>query len=267
MWKYFSRQPASLVDDVRKTSNRILRIKSLNFVGTFSESMDGKYLIACQDADQNLGRGGFRDSGNGRFALVEGQSVLFSKDCQRPNYGKVSNNGTVVVSDLLFSGEVGSKLLAFDVTGKQFLDYRFMAKTEINGLSDDGLFAATYSYSDSEDDRINLFDVEKGTLLNSFSSESGVPQSFKFDHKNWILFLCYRNGRSYRYSFAGKFLDSTRYQKERVEDASAIELVLILQEKMNGADFIDADELSAILKLAHSKGCMDILSLLLSHTD
>jgi len=254
-WLFSSKKQRAPAEDIEKVGSQMVRINSIDFFGPYSESLDGKYLIACQDSDPSRGIGGYRTEGKGHFVLVESGKVLFSKECQRPNDGRVSNNGTVIVCDWLFGDQIGSKLLAYNVDGQQILERRFTANAYNNGISADGQFAVVQLCNSDTDDgnKLDLFDLRKRTILSSFIPETGWANSYEFDPNSKILSLCYRNGRSYRYSFDGGFLDFSRYQTERVEDASPTELVLIVQEKLRESVSADVDKLLSLLERAYSE--------------
>lgn len=258
-WLFSSKNQLAPAEDVEKVGSQMLRIKSIDFFGPYSESSDGKYLIACQDCDPSRSVGGYRTDGNGRFILVESGKVLFSKECQRPNDGIVSNNGTVIVCDWLFGDDLGSKLLAYDVDGQQILEHRFSANAYSNGISADGQFAVVQLCSSdaSDGNTLYLFDLHKRKILSSFKPETGSANSYEFDTNFKILSLCYSNGRTYQYTFNGEFLASARYQTERIEDASATELVIIVQEKLREPDSAGLDTSLSLLERAYSKGLSD----------
>jgi hypothetical protein len=254
-WPFSSKNQRVPTEDLQKVGSHMVRISSIDFFGPYSESPNGKYLIACQDSDPSRGIGGYRTEGKGRFVLVESGKILFSKDCQRPNDGKASNNGTVIVCDWLFGDQIGSKLLAYDVCGQKIIEHRFTANAYNNGISADGQFAVVQLFHSDTDDgnKLSLFDLHKRTIINRFIPETGWANSYEFDPTNRILSLFYRIGRSYRYSFDGEFLDSSRYQTERVEDASPTELVLIVQEKLKEPVSEDVDTLLSLLERASSE--------------
>jgi hypothetical protein len=252
---FFEKNEPPPVADVKKVGSSMVLIKSINFFGSYSESPNGKYIVTCQDSDHSRGVGGYRTKGNGRFALVELSNILFLKECQRPNDGKVSNNGTVIISDWLFGDELGSTLLVYDITGQRILEHRFTANAFNNGISPDGQFAAVQlCNSDTEDaNSLFLFNLNSKSLISKFKPQTGWADSYNFDIEYKTVSLCYRNGRSYRYSFDGTFLDSARYQTERVEDASATELVLIVQEMLKKSESALPYDLLGLLDRAFSQ--------------
>lgn len=125
-------------DDVKKIGSRMVRLKSVNMFGPYSESESGEYLVVWQDYDSNQGLGGYRHSGNGSFALVRSGKVLLTRECERPRDGKVVNSGVFAILDTLFGDKLGSKLYVYDASGDLLLGYTFSANSYNNSISNDG---------------------------------------------------------------------------------------------------------------------------------
>src|SRR3990172_1142232 len=98
----FGKKSSPTVEDIRKVGSRMVRIQSLDMFGPYSESENGQYLLIRQDSDRERGIGGYRDSGNGRFALVNKGQVVYVDEWERPTEGEVSNTGTFAITDTLF---------------------------------------------------------------------------------------------------------------------------------------------------------------------
>lgn len=224
-------------DDVRKVGNRMLRISSLDMFGPYSESENGRYFLIRQDSDREQGTGGYRESGNGRFALVENGSVAFTGECERPTEGVVSNIGTFAITDTFFGDKLGSKIYVYSADGAEVIAYTFSAKTLNIGISPEGTHVVAQMCNSETNDsgKLFLFEVSQSKPIATFTPETGWANEYEFSVPDGILSLCYRGNRKYRYQFDGTFLDRERFERERVEDASPTELVLVVREKMKSA--------------------------------
>lgn len=88
---------------ITRVGSRMIRASSIDFFGAYSESKDRVYLVGWADSDRSKGVGGFRDSGEGTYILGENNEVLLQGRLQRPNHGKVANNGTFIINDWMFA--------------------------------------------------------------------------------------------------------------------------------------------------------------------
>lgn len=224
-------------DDVRKVGSRMLRISSLDMFGPYSESRNGSYLLLRQDSDREHGRGGYRESGNGKFALVSNGRVVFTGECERPTEGAVSNSGTLAITDTLFGDKLGSKLYVYSVDGKLIFEYRFSANTLNIGISPEGTHVVAQMCNSDTDHsgKLFLFEIRQAKVIAEFIPDTGWANEYEFSVPDGILSLCYRGNRKYKYKFDGSFLDKERFERERVEDASPTDLVLIVREKFKSA--------------------------------
>lgn len=237
-WLFGSeKKEAPAKDDISKVGDRMLRISSLDMFGPYSESKNGRYLLIRQDSDRERGRGGYRESGNGRFALVENGSVVFAGECERPTEGEVSNTGTFAITDTLFGDKLGSKLYVYSADGVQLIAHTFSANTLNIGISSEATHVvAQLCNSDTNDSgKLFLFEVSQSKVITTFIPETGWANEYEFSVPDGILYLCYRENRKYRYQLDGTFIDRERFERERIEDASPIELVSIVYEKMDSA--------------------------------
>jgi tetratricopeptide (TPR) repeat protein len=265
MWP-FSRKKKIEVAETRsgnilsKTGENFVSVYSTDFFGPYSESENGKFLIAWSDADREKGIGGFRESGEGSYILAEDTVVLISGRLQRPNDGKVANNGTFIINDWMFGEGLKGTFYAFDKLGNQLVQHRFTANLFNNGIAEDGRFAVCQcANSDTEDGgALAFFDFEKGILLWKIHPESGRAESYYFDCEKKELLLRCRERGEYRYSFAGQFIDKDKWEAERINYASAFELSLIakerFKEKGTGLSEADAQEILLLLGRALKKG-------------
>jgi len=252
-WLFGSnKKSAPVVEDIRKVGSRMVRIESLDMFGPYSESENGQYLLIRQDSDRERGIGGYRKSGNGRFALVNKGQVVYVGECERPTEGEVANSGTFIINDTLFGDKLGSKLYVYSAGGVLSFSHVFSANTLNIGISAEGTHVvAQLCNSNTEDSsKLYLFDISQSKVVSAFVPETGWADKYEFSVPNKAVYLCYKNNRRYGYSFDGTFLDSQRYDRERVEDASPIDLVLIVREKLNGATNEQLPDLLSLISKA-----------------
>lgn len=265
MWPFSSKKKIEVAEThpggiVSKTGTNFVSVYSIDFFGPYSESENRKFLVAWSDADRKKGIGGFRESGEGSYILAEDTVVLISGRLQRPNDGKVANNGTFIINDWMFGEGLKGTFYAFNKLGNQLVQHRFTANLLNNGIAEDGRFAVCQcANSDTEDSGVlALFDLNKGMLLWKIQPESGWADSYHFDCEGKKILLCYREKGEYRYSFGGDFIEKDKWQIERINYVSAFELSLIakerFKEKYNSLSEADAQEILLLLDRALNKG-------------
>jgi hypothetical protein len=241
---------------ILKSGNIFARVNSMDFFGPYSESKNGKFLIAWSDADREKGIGGFREGGEGSYILAEDAVVVVSGRLQRPNDGKVADNGAFIINDWMFGEGLKGTFYAFDRLGNQLVQHRFAANLFNNGIAEDGTFAVCQCAfnSDTEDGGVlAFFELLKGILLWKTQPEPGWADSYGFDLERKELILRYREKGEYRYTFTGQFVDKEKWEVERLNFASAFELSFIAKERLKQkGSSLGEEDAKEILSLLHS---------------
>lgn len=200
---------------------------SRDVYGPSSTSPNGKYMIICKDSSGNTG--GHRNSGKGKYFLLEGKKVLFTGKLERPNGGKIANNGNATVEDWGFGSDLKGAFVALDINGKQLIKRHFQANILNNGISADGRFAAcqTANSPGSPDNSIlAIFDLTQGKEIGAFSPESGWGDDYEFPGDDTII-LIHRNVGKFRYRMSGEFIDRALWQQAILDKAEVRALYLI----------------------------------------
>ncbi len=228
------------------TVKKIARINSLKFSGNYSDSQSGEFWIAYCDTYVLKKNPCYFGQGN--------QILLFGEG-QRPDSGKVANNGTFIIHDCLKEG--GSTFFAFNKEGNILIQQKGgMSIYNNNAISSDGKFAACMI-----DSYLHFFDLElcslqwkiKSATLGGCSFSSG--SYYRVDAENRLLFLqCRNNDLSYRYDFEGNFLDKEKWEEDKVAYATPSELYYIVKEHLtiegSAISPNKADELISLLNRA-----------------
>lgn len=197
----------------------------------------------------------------GDYILVHEERVVAEGQMERPNQGKVANDGTFVLSDWRFGDQLRSTFYAFDDQGQCLLSHEFGANALKSGLSSDGHFAVYMTAGGDHPDanKMTLFDLTDREMLWSLRATSGVPTSFAFDTAEALLWLEYEGKGRYAYSMTdGDFLDLKRWETERIEWAHPFELAQIgaarLKDAGDSIDLRTGAEIAFILKKAIVRG-------------
>lgn len=256
MWSFLKKFKTEKPFWVERSIDKFVRVKEINFFGQFSESKNKKFLVAWSDSDPLSRCGGFRDSGYGTYILAEENRVLLVGSAERPNDGKVADNGTFLINDWMFGEGLKGELLAFNKNGVQILKHKFSANLYKNGISDTGRFAiCQLCNSDSSDSGVlALFDLHTQKLLWKKIPETGWADSYEFNCDDQIIHLCYNNRGKFAYHIDGSFIDGNRWEAAIIEFASGFELHQLAKNKISELELnrfgAEAEEIIQILEKA-----------------
>lgn len=248
--------------DYEKTFDTFIKIAKLDFHGQYHQSENGRYILAWSDFDSNSKILGFREKGHGRYVLLEDGKIKVQGKLERPNDGKVSNQGIFIINDWMFDPGLNGTFYAFNADGQELIQHKCEANLLNNGLSDDGKYAVCQTANNSEGDdgnKLFFFDLKDRKFVWKRKPETGWTKEYLFDTIQNVLFLIY-NKKGFRYSFVnGAFIDSELWEKDSINFANGYQLLEIAEEKkrqleLKNADLLCYDEVMGLLKRALEKG-------------
>ncbi len=246
-----AKKSASL-PDIRDLGSDMLAIPALDFFGVYRRSPNDRFRVAWRDG--HGARGGARDAGEGHYVLIDDDRIVAHGRMQRPNDGKVADNGNFILNDWRFTAELSGTFWAFKADGSPILSQPFAANLFNNGLSADGTFAACHtcnSGSESDSAVLAIFDLSRGKELTRFRAESGWPNTYEFLPDERILRLGYANGEGeFAYTLNGEFIERDRWISARLERGDLYMVRSLLDE----ADGKPADNMATRLLSAIDAG-------------
>ncbi|EOY8362561.1 hypothetical protein AIT68_004122 [Salmonella enterica subsp. salamae] len=145
-------------------------VRDLEFAGSFSRSSSGKWIIAWQDRDVKNKVGGCRTSGRGRYILYndrEKKITVYGKKLERPDAGKVLNDGTFILTDIRFGNELRNSIYVFNAQGDTLFKRTFGASISNSHLSSGGkiLTLTFWGGSGTEANKVYTIDVETKKIM------------------------------------------------------------------------------------------------------
>ena len=183
---------------------RIVSIPELDFVGERTTSANGRYTLIWRDRHWADG-----DLVKGRYLLIDGDHVAVDGQMERPQDGKVADNGTFILNDWGDSQELSGTFRAFRSDGRAIVSRLFSANLLNNGLARDGRLAVCQTCNapgSPDSSTLSVFDLERGAEVASWVPESGWAQGYEFPEGGRIRML--RGDRPpLEYSLTGEFLD------------------------------------------------------------
>lgn len=189
-------------DRISKIGSRMVRVSSLDFFGPYSESENNIFTLGWSGSD---------------YFLAKKDAVLLKGTLQVLSDGKVANDGTFILNDLMLGDELDGTFYVFDMSGTKVMSHYFEANLYNNGISPNGKYAVCQCANSNTGDSgvLAFFDIEAGLLLWKIKPKSGWAYSYSFDMKNRYLYLeCQEEGK-FRYNFDGEFVDKEKWEAER----------------------------------------------------
>jgi DNA polymerase-3 subunit epsilon len=239
-------------EPIRWVSDDSVEIPATGFFGRGQRSPNGTYALAWSDSDPLQGVYGSRTSGLGRYVLIRGNEVLLDGRLERPNDGKVANNGIFVLNDWLFDSGLSGVFHALRPTGQGIVQHRFEANLHTNGLSDNGEFAVCQTCNSPTEDgnKLSFFDLRTGALIWSINPPTGWASSYRFDVERQLLGLGYGELGVFNYSFNGEFLDADRWEEAQIERGDGWAIFQIATDRLEQHQAsLDANTASELLRL------------------
>jgi ribosomal protein L40E/tetratricopeptide (TPR) repeat protein len=222
------------------------------------ESENKKFILAYKD-QYFVVKDGIRQTIDGEVVFVNDKELFLIDTLERPNDGKLAENGNFIVNDWM-TPELGGTFYAFNSDVNILIKEQFNSNLGENGLSENGQYAVLETlYSESDDcNKIFFFDLNNKKLLWERKRDLGNIKSFKFDLNGNILIISYDKHGNYCYSFKGEFLDQNKLEKYSITYGNGYELFDIARKKMEKLDYKDSNlsdyaEILSILKKSSNK--------------
>ena len=193
---------------------RVVSVPELDLVGERATSANGRFTLLWRDrywADGELA--------TGRYLLIDGDAVIVDERMERPQHGKVADDGTFILNDWGDSDALSGTFHAYRGVGSPIVSRLYSANLLNNGLSPDGRLAVcqTCNAPASPDSSIlTVFDLAGGTVLATWTGESGWANGYEFPEGGDRVRMVRGERPSLDYSLAGEFLDRRLWLKDEV---------------------------------------------------
>jgi len=204
----------SVISDL---DSRFLHIREKNFFGQFAKSPSGRYTVAwCDGHFVGTANGGSKKV-RGRVLLLDGDKVVVDRKMPRPNEGKVSDTGVLIIHDWGDFETLSGIFHAINFQGETVVKRKFSANILNNGLSSDGRLAVcqTANAPSRDGNILTVFDLTKGAEIARWQPESGWADSYEFPGGD-VLQLVDRDGGICDYTLQGKLMNREQWVESRV---------------------------------------------------
>ncbi|KZX17193.1 hypothetical protein [Methanobrevibacter filiformis] len=229
--------------DKIEIGKEFIKINKLNYFGFYNISENKKYIVSWLDCSEDRHKCGRRNGGKGTYILCEDESVILKGKIERPNEGKVGNNGNFIFEDWLFNkdgiNETGSICYGFNKNGRTILKHYLNSNIRESAISDDGNFAifqTGYNESSLDGNKLYFFDLKENNLLWDISIKNMWPEGYIIKEHERIIYLDHGNGYKYKFDFDGNFLDEKIWDREKLDITTEYKLYILLLEELNKLD-------------------------------
>ena len=235
-------------------SGDFIEIRSIGFFGPFKKSKSGEWVIGWSDTDEEQHRGGHRESGHGHYVLYNAvqNRIALQGRLERPNSGKVANNGCFSIEDWYFGSDLSGTFYVFSSTGKELIKKRLNANIFNSDISDGGSFAICQTANNPKRDDGNLlvaFDIEKNIELFSVHPTTGWADSYEFIEDTAHFVVVIDKIGKFRYDAQGNFIDAAKYDSARL-NCNRFDVVLLAAEEILKEPKLDHQRAQAALAAA-----------------
>lgn len=224
--------------EIDEFGHGLVSIPQLDFVGHQARSPNRRFRLIWADRTPDGLRGGNRESGHGSWSLLLDDRIVSSGKLERPQEGKVADNGTFILHDWMFGHGLHGRFVACDSHGQTLIAQQFSANLMSNGLSPDGRYAIcqTANAPGSDDScRYMLFDLEAGREIARWEVETGWAEGYKWDCDAGRVVICLKDGEQAIYDFTGTMVDRGGWLRRRIAagDLGVIKDVLSSQVSLD----------------------------------
>lgn len=195
------------------------------------------------------------------YVVYENGNRKFKGKLERPNYGKIADNGIFIIEDWMNNEEkCCGTFYAFNFKNEILIKQKINANIFNSGISDDGKFACvqtahTKPMDNNDANKLYFFDLQNKILLWKKTLPSGWANSYTIDTITSILTLHYHN-TSIDYDFDGNMKDLNKWSKQRLNVLEPYEIKSIAEDLIKthaNEIYIYENEILELLTAAESK--------------
>lgn len=204
--------PTTAVSDDVDTAYKVDPLSTDNdSFGSRAQSPDGrwvlswKWLESIHSNHQQVAR-------KSHFQLVDSRSktIVAKGELDRPNAGKVANNGYFCFEDWHDGNDQVDTFRVFDSNGVQLTENKVRSTLTKSAISCNGLFAVFQTLNGFTEDGNKLFliDLSKKKLVYAVAPAAGWADRYDIDESTGEVIAQFKGLGSFRYGPQGNFLDA-----------------------------------------------------------
>jgi hypothetical protein len=213
--------------DIRGESSLIISLGDLRVFCEYTKSDNGQNILVFCDGDPIKHIGGHRKEGKGFYFLITNNVLTVMGQIERPNDGKVADNGWFIINDWLFTDNLESVAYCFDDKGNIVMQKRLKANLLTNGISKNGSFALFQTANSDNDYGNNIFfyNLKIQQLLWKKNCDFAWPKKYSILEDERKINLHYEDIGTVSLNWEGNIVDREEYQLKYVSSLSGNRLV------------------------------------------
>lgn len=213
--------------EIRGDSSLIISLGDLRIFCQYTKSENNEYVLAFCDGDPFKHIGGHRKEGKGYYFLIANNVLTVMGQIERPNDGKVANNGCFIINDWLFTDNLESVAYCFNDKGNIVIQKKLKANLLINAISRNGNFALFQTANSDNDYGNNLFfyDLNTKEMLWKKKCDFAWPKEYSISQEEKKINLHYDGIGTVSLDWKGNIIDREDYQFKYVSSLSGNKLV------------------------------------------
>jgi tetratricopeptide (TPR) repeat protein len=237
---------------VTSLTERFVHIPELDFFGQWSRSPNDRFLVTWRDGNDEQTHSGHRSSGQGVVLLLEEDRLLAQVRVDRPNSGRVADDGTFIINDWGFGEGLSGTFRAFRPDGSIIIADPLTANLFNNGIGNEGRLAVCQTANAPGDDgsKLVIYDLKAGSRLALVSPEQGWASSYAFGEDGDVVECLYDDGSSARYDLEGRMLDREAWLSGRISSGDVRIIANTIKQRGAGLPGAEAVAMIAGLKVA-----------------
>ncbi len=213
--------------EIRSESSLIITLGDLKIFCQYTKSDNGQFTLAFCDDDPFKLIGGHRKAGKGFYFLIYNNVLTVMGQMERPNDGKVADNGWFIINDWLFTDNLESVAYCFDDKGNIIIRKKLKANLLTNAISRSGNFALFQTANSDNDYGNNLFfyDLKTQVLIWKKKCDFAWPKEYSISEDEYRINLHYADIGTVSLDWKGNIIDRADYQFKYISSLSGNRLV------------------------------------------
>lgn len=199
--------------EIRSESSLMISINNLRIICRYKKSDNGQYILAFCDGDPHKGLRGYRKEGMGYYFLIANNVLTVMGKLERPNDGKVADNGWFIINDWLFTDNLESKVYCFDEKGNIIIQKELKANLGANAISRSGNFALfqTANSDNQFGNSLFFYDLINNELLWKKECDFKWPIEYSISEDERVINLHYADIGIISLDWEGAIIDMEAY--------------------------------------------------------
>lgn len=204
-----------------------ITLDGLRIYCQYTKSDNGKFILAFCDSDPYDNIAGHRTDGKGFYFLINTSVLTVIGQIERPNDGKVADNGFFILNDWLFTDSLKSVAYCFDENGKCIIQKNLNANLLKNSISKSGSFGLfqTVNSDNADGNTLFFYNLNEQKLLWHKVCDFAWPISYSILENERKINLHYKDIGTFSLDWNGNIIEKQEYKLKYASSLNGNRLV------------------------------------------